>query len=101
MELYLENGTGLFMKVGDRAAERWTKRGCIVLEEWMEKTERAKSCRTGGQSPRLRKKLEDYDYLIQHFFTIHPTASIDRSLMNAETFFYQMDRQSEGRGDEC
>ena len=26
MELYLENGTGLFMKVGDRAAERRTKR---------------------------------------------------------------------------
>ncbi len=37
-------------------------------------------------SPRLRKKLEDYDYLVQHFFTIHPTAAIDRSLMNAEAF---------------
>ena len=37
-------------------------------------------------SPRLRKKLEDYDYLVRHFFTMHPTASIDRSLMNAEAF---------------
>ena len=37
-------------------------------------------------SPRLRKKLEDYDYLVQHFFTIHPTAAIDRRLMNAEAF---------------
>ena len=39
MELYLENGTGLFMEVGDRAAERQTKRGCIVLER-MEKRQR-------------------------------------------------------------
>ena len=50
-----------------------------------EKTERANPAAL-VDSPRLRKKLEDYDYLIQHFFTIHPTASIDRSLMNAETF---------------
>ena len=50
-----------------------------------EKTERANTAAL-VDSPRLRKKLEDYDYLIQHFFTIHPTASIDRSLMNAETF---------------
>ena len=50
-----------------------------------EKTERANPAAL-VDSPRLRTKLEDYDYLIQHFFTIHPTASIDRSLMNAETF---------------
>lgn len=35
----LGKGTGLFMEVGDRAAERQTKRGCIVLER-MEKRQR-------------------------------------------------------------
>ena len=56
---YLENGTGLFMKVGDRAAERRTKRGLYSVGK-MEKDREANpahwwTARVCG------KKLEDYD----------------------------------------
>ena len=48
MELYLENGTGLFMEVGDRAAERQNEER--LYSDWKEwrKDREGKSCRTGG-----------------------------------------------------
>lgn len=33
----------------------------------------------------LLKKLADYDYLMQNYYSIHPTTTADRELMNAET----------------
>ena len=34
----------------------------------------------------IREKLGDFDYLIQNFYTIHPTTTADRSMVNAEEF---------------
>ena len=95
MELYLENGTGLVMEVAaTRLIALHANKGKTISQCIRDRTDYAKNGEKTERanpaalvdSPRLRKKLEDYDYLIQHFFTIHPTASIDRSLMNAETF---------------
>ena len=33
----------------------------------------------------LLKKLADYDYLMQNYYSVHPTTTADRELMNAET----------------
>ena len=33
----------------------------------------------------LLKKLVDYDYLMQNYYSVHPTTTADRELMNAET----------------
>ncbi len=34
----------------------------------------------------IREKLADYDYLIQNFYSIHPTTTAGRDMMNAATF---------------
>jgi len=34
----------------------------------------------------IKEKLADYDYLIQNFYSIHPTTTAGRDIVNAETF---------------
>ncbi|MBQ7795410.1 MAG: stage II sporulation protein P [Lachnospiraceae bacterium] len=46
----------------------------------------------------IREKLADYDYLVQSFYSIHPTTTADRDLMNAETFL-TMDLSIEKNAD--
>ena len=74
MELYLENGTGLFMEVGRQGGGETDEERLYSAGKNGEKTERANPAAL-VDSPRLRKKLEDYDYLIQHFY--NPPDGID------------------------
>lgn len=46
----------------------------------------------------IREKLADYDYLIQNFYSIHPTTTAGRDLVNAETFLtmdFSLEKTSE------
>lgn len=46
----------------------------------------------------IREKLADYDYMIQNFYSIHPTTTAGRDMMDAETFL-SMDLSMEKRED--
>ena len=50
-------------------------------------------------TPLIREKLADFDYLIQNFYSIHPTTTADRNMVDAETFL-SMDLSLEGHSKE-
>lgn len=47
----------------------------------------------------LTEQLADYDFLMKHFYTVHPTAAADRDLMKAEVFL-ETDLRLEASGAE-
>ena len=47
----------------------------------------------------IKEKLADYDYLIQNFYSIHPTTAAGRDMVNAQTFL-SLDLSIEKNGDE-
>lgn len=44
---------------------------------------------TKGAIEYLSEQLEDYDFLMKHFYTVHPTAAAGRELMRAKDFLEQ------------
>ena len=47
----------------------------------------------------MEEQLADYDYLMQHFYTVHPTAAAGRDFMKADAFL-SADFTLENRGEE-
>lgn len=46
----------------------------------------------------IEEQLADYDFLMKHFYTVHPTTTAGRDMMKAETFLSQDFSLEEGNG---
>lgn len=77
LENGLIQGAGTSFGEGADAAQLGTTAGLRLLE-------RSGHAVTG--TTYLTEQLADYDYLMKHFYTVHPTAAAGRDMMKADAF---------------
>lgn len=81
-----ENGGAAGNAGGTENEGRAENEGAAGNGEGAENGEKPAASAFPGSTGLIREKLSDYDYLMKNFYSVHPTTTAGRDLINAEKF---------------